>query len=434
MRRSFYWLLLAWCSLALPAVSTAADEAAAGKNDDRWLTTNVRALTYGSTEDPSDSSLNPGNAFLRLPRYEATVALRPDLSVETTWLNGVFKPRATATESWWRDGAPAGLRDREGRFFVNEWLVQPKPNDRFVLSFGKEKLLWGPSFLVSPSNLLFPDTEKTNPKSEVEGRYLGRLVWMPDPVVTVTGISQTQRQEPVPGQQEKPFRAVKMDLVGGASMVSVIGYQRRDDRFRLGSFGQWTASDALLLYFDGMVTKGTDALYPVADPAQPWGGAFRRLYDDSGRLFATVTAGGSYTFLSGETVSLEFLYNGTGYGDAMAAEYYRLRQAAADHLSDPARGGLSRLTLGQALAGGDPFLRRYYLMAQVNSGEIASSITVLLRYVRGLEERNGQVSSIIEWTLSERLQLFNITVIAQGSGEFRALLDRSSVLGVEAHW
>ena len=37
------------------------------------------------------------------------------------------------------------------------------------LSFGKEKMLWGPSFLASPSNILFADIEKINPKTEVEG-------------------------------------------------------------------------------------------------------------------------------------------------------------------------------------------------------------------------------------------------------------------------
>jgi len=423
------------CLLSLSTGQVVAGDSPPDKAGDRWLTTNVRALLYGGMQDPADSSQNPDNALLRIPRYDATAAFRPDFLAETSWVNGVFKPRVTATETWRRDGAPAGTRDREARLFVNEWVVQPRVHDKLVLSFGKEKLLWGPSFLVSPSNLLFRDREKANPKAEVEGKYLGRLVWMPNPAVTISGISETQKQENLLQEQEKPFRVLKFDVMGGNYSVTAIGYLRQDDRFRVGSFGQWTASDALLLYYDGIVTRGTDAFYPVQDPAQPLGGDFLKLYDHSARLFTTVTAGGSCTFLSGETVSMEFLYNGAGYGDADAAAFYQLRGTASDHFFDSsAIAGLSQRTLGQALAAGSPFLRRRYLMAQVNSGEIRNSLTVLLRYVRGLEERNGQASSILEWTLSERLQLFNITTVAAGQGEFRALVDRSSVLGLEAHW
>jgi hypothetical protein len=218
----------------------------------------------------------------------------------------------------------------------------------------------------------------------------------------------------------------------------VIGYQRQDDRFRLGSFGQWTASDALVLYYDGIVTKGPDAFYPIEDQAGPLGGAFVRKYEGSGRLFTTVTAGGAYTFLTGSTTSIEFLYNGQGYNDAEAAEYYRLRQSASDHFFEGnALAGLSQATLGGALNNGLPFLRRYYLMGQYQVREIRNVLDVIMRYTHSLEEHTGQASSILEWRLSDRVQFFNINVVAVNGGrdsEFGSILSKSFLAGIEVHF
>ncbi len=432
MVRIFCFIIL----LMLP-LAASAEERSVWEGGD-WLTKNLRVLISTTVQDPAASTQNPDNAFLRLYRHSGELAVRPDFFVDTHSVSGMFKPRFTASRRWWEDGAPAGETETHARAFVNEWQIQPKPHDRLVLSFGKEKLLWGPSFLVSPSNLLFTDIEKVNPKSEVEGKYLARAVWLPIPAITLSGISETERREDLLGGPVKPLRALKVDIMGGSALVSVIGFVRQDERFRLGSFGQWTALDAVLLYYDGIVTRGADALYPVLDTAHPLGWYFERLREDSNRLYATAVGGGSYTFLSGETISVEFLYHSAGYGDAEAQAYYLLRRNAADHVFDSgALADLSHKTLAEALAAGSPFLRQYYLMAQINSGEIKNELTVLLRYTRGLEERAGQASSIVEWSLTDRIQLFNINTIALPEGrdtEFNAIVGKSFLLGLEAHW
>ncbi|MDA8100744.1 MAG: hypothetical protein M0042_14095 [Nitrospiraceae bacterium] len=404
---------------------------------EEWFTRRLNVLAFGNVQDPAHSTQNPDNAFLQAPRYTAQLELRPDLIVDTPILGWTFKPRVTATSLWWTDGVMKGEEDRQARFFVNEWLFQPKPEDWLFVSFGKEKQLWGPSFLVSPSNILFKDTEKTNPKSEVEGKYLARLVWLPSKALTVTGIAETQREESSFGEPMRPVRLVKIDVQGENAMASVIGYLQQHERFRIGSYGQWTASDAVVLYYDGILSRGTDALYPALDPANPVGGSFVQPYAASDRPFATVAAGGSYTFLSGETVSLEGLYNGAGYSDAEADAFYALRAGAAGHLFDAAPvSGLSRMTLAQALFPGTPFLRRAYVLAQVQEREIANVLDVMVRYVRSLEERSGQVSTIIEWQATKRLQVFNINTFAVGDRdkEFNSLLSKSFLAGVEMHF
>jgi hypothetical protein len=176
----------------------------------------------------------------------------------------------------------------------------------------------------------------------------------------------------------------------------------------------------------------------MQDPSSPLDGSFTRKFDDSGKLFTTVTAGGSYTFLSGSTLSVEFLYNGQGYGEAEADEYYRLRQNASDHFFDNGLlSGLSRQTLSESLNNGLPFLRRYYFMGQYQVREIKNVLDVTVRYTHGLEEHAGQASSLIEWQVSDHLQLFNINTVSLDHGrntEFNTLFQKSFMAGIEAHF
>jgi len=431
--RSFMPGLAITLLLLVPAVSRASE---AGQQGD--VTYTVNTLLFGDAQYPAHSTQNPDNAFLNLYRYSTDLEVRPDIFLEKPSISAVAKPRFTSSYRWWEDGIARGRTGSESRAFVNEWRVQAKTFSTLFLSFGKEKLLWGPSFLASPSNIIFKDTEKINPKSEVEGKYLAKLLYVPNAAVSVSMIAQTQNDENERRETLKPLQAMKADLLGGNYLVSVIAYHRQDDRFRLGCFGQWTASDALLLYYDGLVSRGTDALYPVQDAASPLGGTFVKQYDGSGRLFTTALAGGAYTFLSGSTLSMEFLYNGQGYTDAEANEYYRLRRSAGEHLFDGGLlSGLSQKTLGEAFGTGSPFLRRYYLMGQFQIREIGNVLDIIVRYTHSLEEHAGQASTILEWQLSDRIRFFNLNTFGVNSGgdkEYNTLVSKSIMAGIEVHF
>src|SRR5574341_597629 len=387
------------------------------------LSYSSRALLFVDTQDPGHSTQNPDNAFLRLYRYSGEVHVRPDLFLESPYVSGLFKPRAMAYYRWWKDGVAAGETDSDSRFFVNEWRVQARPVSGLFLSFGKEKLLWGSSFLTSPSNLFFKDTEKTRPKNEIEGKYLVKILYLPNDVVTFSLISTTQRQE---DDGFRPLHALKMEVAGNNFLVSLIGYEQRESGSRMGSFGQWTASDSVIVYYDGIVKKGSDALYPEQTPGNPFGAEFVKKYEDSNRLFFTTVAGGSYTTLSGSTMTLEFLYNSEGYGDAEARAYYDLRKNASDHYFDATPlSGLSQKTLAESLTTGLPFLRRYYLMAQYQAREIKNVLDIILRYAYSIEEDAGAATTIVEWKLSDRMSLFNINNISTHNSkntEYNALI------------
>jgi hypothetical protein len=408
-----------------------------GDEGERAFSFTVNTLLFGTVQTPAHSTQNPENAFLDLYRYSGELDVRPELCLDPPGVSAVFKPRFTTSYRWWEDGVQKGKTDSLGRAFVNEWRVQVKALPTLFLSFGKEKLLWGPSFLTSPSNILFKDTEKVNPKTEVEGKYLAKAISVPNDTITINVIRETQNEKDGLGEPLKPLTMVKFDILGSDYLLSAIGYHRRGDRFRFGSFGQWTASDALVLYYDGIVTKGTDALYAVQAPASPFNAVFDKKYGGSSHLFSIVDVGGSYTLLDGSTLSMEFLYNGQGYSKAESEEYYGLRRTASDHyLDNNALAGLSRMTLNQALNNGLPFLRRYYLMGQYQVREIKNVLDVIVRYVHGLEERAGQASSIIEWRITDRVQFFNINTVAtrREENEFNSLLAESCMAGIEVHF
>ncbi len=419
MRMLIYVCLASFLLLSCPAPSGASE-------DQPLFSSNARALLFADVMHPAASTQSPDNALLQLPRYSGELDLRPDLFWDSPLINATFKPRFTTAYRWWDDGVPDGRNDALSRAFVNEWCVQGKPSSQLYLSFGKEKLLWGPSFLESPSNILFSNTEKVNPKREVEGKYLARLIAVPTNALTLTAGSETQREDDPFGVKVKPLRFLKADLVGSEFAISGVGYLRQHDRLRMGSYGQWTESDALVLYYDGLITKGTDVLYPAGE-------TFTKVYADSSRLFPEVSLGGSYTFLSGSTLSFEFLYNGTGYTDSEAADYYRLRQDAAVRFSDP----LSRKTLAQALNIGQPFLRKYYVLGQFQFRDIRSVADLIVRYLYNIEEHAGQASTILEWQLTDRIQFFNINSVAVSHAretEFRTIADKSFMAGIEIHF
>ena len=76
-----------------------------------------------------------------------------------------------------------------------------------------------------------------------------RLVWLPAMSWTISFISNIDE-----GRQEFRFfefdkiYAVKLDYSGQEAYASMILSHQESDRNRLGFFGGWTATDALLIY------------------------------------------------------------------------------------------------------------------------------------------------------------------------------------------
>jgi hypothetical protein len=402
-----------------------------------YFSYSIKTLLWQNTIYPSDSSQNPENAFLRLSRYSTELHVRPDVYLTFPHLTGMFKPRLTSYYKRWEDGMLENKTDNQTEVFTNEWKAQADIASSFFVSYGKERLLWGPSFLTSPSNPFYIGNERQNPKIELEGKYFFKMSYLPTDNLTFTLINQF-RESGDENLDEEDFRRIhglKTDIVGENYFISLLASRRKEDhRIRFGSYGQWTVSDPLLIYYDGRISRGIDTLFPDIKTNHILNGELVKKYKDSNKIFSTIVLGGSFTTLTSDTVSVEFLYNNAGYNNGQFDDYHQIRKRAADTLlNDSTLSGFAAKTLVETQNTGNQFLRRYYLMCQYQRMEIKDILDITLRYTQGLQDGSGLFISIAEVGITDSLQFFSINNIGVGGGEneFKSIFKTNIMFGLE---
>jgi len=393
----------------------------------------IRLQTTATTQAPADSSQNPGNAFLNLARYQLAIELRPDFFLTAGRLTLSVKPRANIVWQTWEEGPLRGTNDTTDGYFVNEWLIRLSLAENLFVSYGRENLQWGPSYLLSPSNPFFSDNGRGNPKSEVAGMDFLRLVWLPLDSWTVSVISSLNRgrQENIFGDLDK-IHALKLDYDGMSGYGSLILSHTESDRTRLGAYGGWTLTDALLLYAEGGVSQGTPALYAQKN-ASPLGGSMTSIKTDSSKLEGTILAGGSYTMACGPTLTIEYVHNTLGYNDSEASAYQDLRQNGAAALGLPGlTGSLAPFTLSRTWANGLRLSRQNYVMLQYRQTDIWDLLDVTGRYTHNIDDGSGQVILMVDYYWGDHIQFFSIATFTSGGRdtEFKSLLDYQWLVGM----
>jgi hypothetical protein len=247
-----------WCPFGAMA-DTDMGPLKTGKMFAERFSMDFRVLTYGILQEPSCSTQNPGNTFLRMPRYFGDLEVRPDMRFSLDPLEIMAKPRMRLEYRAWTGagiGEPGSEWDEEG--YVNEWLARLKVRENLFVSYGRENLQWGPSFLFSPSNPFFPDNGRRNPYLEVAGSDFARVVWIPHSSWTFSFIANMKegRNKPIGPDPFETTYAVKIDYTGGEKYASLILSHKERVGNTVGFFGGWTASDAVLLYAEGAVSRG----------------------------------------------------------------------------------------------------------------------------------------------------------------------------------
>jgi hypothetical protein len=393
----------------------------------------LRCLTYGTYQDMVDSTQNPDNDFLKIPRYQADLDIRPDATLHIRRLDLSIKPRANLQWQVWEDGTQKGEDDWEDDWFINEWLARFKVTDTLFASYGRENLQWGPSYMFSSSNPFFMDNGRINPKKEVAGMDFARLVWLPTMAWTISLIANTDkgRQISTTWDFQKTY-ALKLDYVGQEGYAGLILSHQEEERDKVGIFGGWTASDALLLYSDMGFSQGSHNLYPVEDTTTPFGASMQVKDKESTTWKGAAVAGGSYTFLVGPTFAVEYLYNGFGFDDEEAKLYYQLRQNAFRAYISPL-WGLSRMTLGRTADTGLRFLRQNYAMVQYRQNDIMDRLNLSFSWIHNLDDDSGRFIANIDCYVGDHVQVFTIGSVHFGhrDTEFRAILDSFLMIGLE---
>ena len=396
-----------------------------------------KTLVFGTTMQPADSTQNPNNDFLEIPRYTLDFELRPDLSLDFRRLFLIVKPRINVERQYWEDGNRDGDSSTDDDCYINEWLVRLKLTEALFASYGRENLQWGPSFFLSPSNPFFRDSGQSNPKREVPGMDFARFVWIPNSSWTASLIANTNegRQEFILDDFE-PSYALKLDYTTYLKCFSIIASYKEEDRFQLGTFAKWTASDALMLYGEASATQGTSALYPV-ETITSLGSLIQMIpvKEDESSLEGLLLLGGSYTLEVGPTLTLEYVFNSAGYDESEAELYYELRDESSQafYYPDPRVAQLTHLVLAQTLDTRLRLLRKNYLMLQYRQSQIWDILSLVFRYIYNIDDNSSQFVPIVEYDVGDHTQLFLIGNQNFGSKdtEFRSIADYSWMLGFE---
>ena len=394
-----------------------------------------RILTYGIIQEPAHSNQNPENNFLQIPHYLADLEIQPDLRLNMDFLDLSAKPRMRLEYRVWREGNRSGESEWVDDWYINEWLARWKVRENLFISYGRENLQWGPSFLFSPSNPFFQDNGRRNPYMEVPGVDFGRLVWIPESSWTISFIANTDegRNKTIsPDPFEKTY-ALKIDDTGRENYASMILSHREDSKNSLGFFGGWTISDAILLYGEGVITQGSKALYPKKD-SPPFGASMQKLRQDDHVIKPVLLVGGSYTFGTNGTLTMEYAYYSPGYSDAEADTYYSLRHKAAETISF---GGLvsasGQKVLGQTADTGLRFLRKNYALLQYTQNNIKNIIDLTLRWTQNLDDGSCQSTALVTYSLGNHLELFSVGTLNLGSKntEFGSILNYEGMIGLK---
>jgi hypothetical protein len=397
----------------------------------------LKTVLSGSVKQPSDSTQNPHNDFLQIPRYTLKGEFRPDFSLAFRDIKLSIKPRFVETWDEWEDGPLKGQSKTDNDMYVNEWLASYKLHENWFVSYGRENLQWGPSFLLSPSNPFFRDNGQSNPKQEVKGMDFVRTVWVMNPAWTLSFIDNVGKGEQISLYKFEPTYAIKMDYTAFRKYGSLIGSYTENDRFHLGGFGGWTVSDGLMLYTEGSLSAGTNVLYPRKMYFQPLDLEFIQMVaakEDSSSPETILLLGGSYTFESGQTLSAEYVFNSAGYSHQEAELYYQYRRMASRFYDCPYPiGDLAKLALVPALDPKLRLLRQDYLMLQYQETQIWEKLSLIVRYTINLDDASSQLIPILGYDLGDHTQLFLIGNQNFGGTEteFGTFVEYGVILGIE---
>jgi hypothetical protein len=434
---SFIFLLIAvggwWPQVA------AADDAGDTKSSviqkfQDGFSVDLRILTYGVVQEAAKSTQNPDNNFLQIPHYTANLEIRPDFRLDLNNLSLSAKPRAKMDFRIWEEGLRSGETQWKADWYVNEWLVRLKARENLFVSYGRENLQWGPSFLFSPSNPFFRDNGRSNPYVEVQGMEFGRLVFIPHSSWTMSVIVNTDEGRNIllgPDPFEKTY-ALKVDYTGRENYASII-LSQKDYKKTVGFFGGWTISDAILLYGEGSFAQGSPALYPQKDMS-PLGASMQKIHQDDNDIKPILLIGSSYTLEASGTFSLEYAYNAPGDNSDEADIYYALRRkgAIAFNMGGMA-GALGLMTLGQTINPGLRFLRKNYAMLQYSQSNIQNKIDLTLRWTQNLDDGSGQFITLVSYSLGNHLELFSSGMISAGAEntEFSSTMNYQLMFGLK---
>jgi hypothetical protein len=427
---------LVLCAMMAGVPATAEAQAGSGSLDivnDIKFDSNIQVLSeFDHQSIRRDSDFNPENRIAKLVGTQYLLELRPNFFAEYDNLSVALGPRLTVGKIIDSNFTPPDqgvIHD----YYINTWRVKVRPTPELGVSYGKEVLLWGNAIFRSPSNPFFADNGRINPVQELDGKEFAIVTYNPSLTYAATLLANVGkgRGPPTDSSTFFPITALKLDYVGETVNASVIPSKRAHEDLRLGGFVTWTASDAWLVYGEGVVTRGSLALYP--EIGGPFGGVLLPQFESSGRVFYTALFGATYTFENGLSVTTEYVNNNAGYNNNEQKSLMALGREAVDAFRGRTENTvLAGQLLGEGLTTGLRLERRNYLFLQLLRTDYKGVADIAFRYAQNLDDRGAFFSSSITYFLNKRSQLYFVGSYNLGSAntEFSRLLRFTGQVGI----
>jgi hypothetical protein len=331
-----------------------------------------------------DSDLNPQN-FLGLPEARLALEVRPDLRLNVRRFRFGFQPRFAGRAFRTDRGSEDATWDTDTDAYVHAWWAQLRAASTLFVSYGRENLQWGPSYLLSPSNPFNRNNGQNNPQVDVEGLEYAQALWIPDAHWSVSLIANTGQGRLTTFETFERAYAVKLDCTGGGVFAGAIGSIREDGtRGGVGGFAGWYPTDAVILHAEGRWEEsGFDGL-----------------------------AGGVYTFESGLFVVAEYFRDGDGCRSESIAGCFNPFFGR----SDPA----------------EVLFRRHYIFTQITDPSPWTRGSLTARWIAGLDDGSHRWIGLVEHELGDRWIAFLVGVVDRGErrDEFGSLIEGAAMAGV----
>lgn len=394
-----------------------------------WLSLKSQALEtwgYGTLHElRSDSLLNPENGIAQLPQRQLSAEGKLNLVLRAGAADITLRPVFSAQRS---SNSQAAHSDFAAAF-KQAYIRSAIGNTTF--SAGRQLLTWGPAYFRSPGNPFYFDAGRTDPLRELPGLDMARVVHSDGSL----GLSAAYIAGSGALDKAADFARtllLKADWQGNAHVLSLVASKTPAMAPFLGAFGQQLLSDELLLYGEYGYGSQAGAISVDADS---------RVFGSTGAHHRKPRAllGAAYTLENGQTLALEYLYNGFGLNGQAQRRYFDIVSAAnRQALSgrSPAVVGAARATLGTALARGPAPLARDTLFLLWQSNPAQGAGYWRLSWSSNLNDRSGQLSAYAETPLSDQVALFCVLAKNHGArrSEYGALTRSSALLGVKVFW
>lgn len=360
-----------------------------------------------------DSVLNPDNQIARMADRSATAELRLNLKAENDIVRLTARPILLARTAHvpHNDGG----NDSDDDAYLSQWQLRVRAAEAWNIAIGRDVLNWGPAQFRSPSSPYYFDNGRSDPMRELSGMDSAKLSWTPNRQSTVTVAYVAASGHDAPDDDIwKNSWLIKLDQRGDEWAYGLVAADAPEQPAFYGAFGQFTISDAVMLYGEIGSSSVSPDLHSSADPTLPF--STRK---HSPRKTAAL-AGGSYTFEDGKSLAVEYLHDGHGYTSAQEDAYFQ--RAAAS----PASAGLA-LGLEPRLLGRD------YLHLVWQSNVMDERGFWRLMYTHSLTDHGDELSAYAETVFSRQVTAFVTAVIAQGDArqEFSSLYENSITLGLK---